>query len=218
MAKPDFFLLLYLGKRAGLFNSFKTSTREISEELGVSQQTVSRKLRDLKSADWIALLSSPSGCEVSLTEKGLGAIRKHYLVLKKFFESKPKFRSITGVVCLGFGEGKYYISQKGYLGQFKELLGFKPYFGTLNLKVDEAALNNFLLNSKPVFVKGFSTLERSFGGLKLFKIRVFDSVSGAIVIPERTRHEKNVIEIIAPCNLRKKFKLKEGGKLKISLA
>lgn len=212
----DFFLLLHLAKKTRLFNSVKTSTGEISSEFQVSQQTVSRKLRELKQKGLITLAASPQGCEISLSEKGIAEIKMHFFELKAFFESRKKMRELEGTVSLGFGEGKYYISRKQYLEQFKELLGFKPFFGTLNLLVEEQKLAGFLLNSKPIFIRGFSTKERSFGSLKAFKISIM-GVQGAIIIPERTKHAKNTIEIIAPVFLRKKFRLKENSRIKISL-
>ena len=114
-----------------------------------------------------------------------------------------------------YGSKKYYISQKQYLARFKELLGFKPYLGTLNLIVDEDRLYKFLLSLKPIFIEGFETKERSFGSIKAFKVKVFN-LPAAIIIPERTKHEKNTVEIIAPVFLRGKFKLRSGSKVKIS--
>ena len=213
----DFFLLLFLAKKTGLFNPLKTSTGEIALEFQVSQQTVSRKLRELKQKGLISFVSSPQGCEISLSEKGIAEIKKHFSELKTFFESGKKTRELEGKVSFGFGEGRYYISRKQYLEQFRELLGFKPYFGTLNLSVEERALSSFLLNSKPVFIQGFSTKERSFGSLKAFRISIH-GVQGAIIIPERTKHPKNMIEIIAPFFLRKKFSLKENRIVKIRIA
>lgn len=209
-------MLLFLAKKTGLFSSIKTSTGKISEELEVSQQTVSRKLRSLKEQGLITLASSPQGCEISLTEKGIALAREHFFELKKFF-SKGKTRELEGKVSLGFGEGRYYVSQEPYLGQFKKLLGFRPYLGTLNIVVEQEKLEKFLLNSKPIFIEGFSTKERSFGNLKAFKIKIFNA-NGAIIIPERTKHQKNTIEIISPVFLRKKFSLKEGSKTKIRIA
>ncbi len=213
--QENFFLLLFLAKKASLFNSIKTSTGKISKELNVSQQTVSRKLRDLKSQGLITLVSSPRGCEISIAENGIALVRKHFFELKKFF-SKSKTNEIEGTVSFGLGEGRYYISQKPYLEQFKKLLGFKPFLGTLNLVVETEKLEKFLLNSKPIFIQGFSTKERSFGSLKAFKIKIF-GVQGAIIIPERAKHQKNTVEIISPVFLRKKFGFKEKSKAKIML-
>ena len=35
------------------------------------------------------------------------------------------------------GEGSYYMSLKGYKKQFKEKLGYEPFPGTLNLKLED---------------------------------------------------------------------------------
>lgn len=213
--KPDFFLLLFLGKKTKLFNSISISTGAIAKESEMSQQTISRKLHRLKEAGWVHLDASPSGCMISLTQKGISEIKNHFLELQGFFSTKRTLKHLEGNFVFGIGEGKYYISQKQYLARFKELLGFKPYLGTLNLIVDEDRLYKFLLSLKPIFIEGFETKERSFGSIKAFKVKVFN-LPAAIIIPERTKHEKNTVEIIAPVFLRGKFKLRSGSKVKIS--
>ena len=43
---------------------------------------------------------------------------------------------VTGVLFSGLGEGAYYIMIKGYRKQFQSKLGFDPFPGTLNLRLD----------------------------------------------------------------------------------
>ena len=44
---------------------------------------------------------------------------------------------MRGRVVGGLGQGQYYISRKGYRHQFIQKLGFVPFPGTLNIKLDE---------------------------------------------------------------------------------
>jgi len=216
--KPDFFLLLFLAKKTRLFNNVELSTCKIALEFGGSQQTVSRKLRRLKEAGFVNLVSSPRGCEISLTKKGIARVKEHFLELQGFFSGAKSIKSLEGTFSFGIGEGKYYIAQKQYLEKFSALLGFKPYLGTLNLIVDTEKLSRFLLGTEPVFIEGFETGERSFGSIKAFHVKIFGKTKGAIIIPERTKHEKNVIEIISPVYLRRKYRLKAGSKIKLGIA
>ena len=44
---------------------------------------------------------------------------------------------MEGILETGLGEGGYYISQKGYMHQFQEKLGWEPFEGTFNLRLNE---------------------------------------------------------------------------------
>ncbi len=214
LAKHNEQLLLFLALDSGLHGIVLTSTAKIAKQFGVSQQTASRKLRNLKKAGLISLNASPSGCEISITSAGASVLRKNFLSLKRLFGGKQK-PSISGKVKTGLGEGRYYISRPVYLKQFKTKLGFNPFLGTLNLRVSNNILEQFLLALQPIEIAGFKTDERSFGKILVFKVLVEGKQQAAIIFPERTAHARDEIEIIAPINLRKKFKLKEGSKVSV---
>jgi len=208
-------LLVFLALQAGLHGSVKTSTARIAGHFRVSQQTASRKLRNLKKAGLIRLFAGPSGCTVSLAPEGARLLRADFLSLKQVFGPGTK-KMLRGKIKDGLGEGRYYVSRPYYLKQFKNLLGFKPFFGTLNLIVDIAELNSFLLGLHPIKIEGFETDERSFGTIRAFKVTVQGKQQAALIMPERTAHPKNEIEVIAPTNLRKKFKLGQGRQVTLT--
>ena len=235
MQKQDQQLLLFLASKSGLHGKARTSTSKIALALGISQQTVSRKLRSLKKQGLINLSASPNGCTLSLTGQGIESLKHQHLTLHQLFNSRAK-RGLQGRVKIGLGEGKYYVSRPHYLKQFRKLLGFKPFFGTLNLVVSESELKALLSGQAPLKIAGFKTEERSFGEIDVFPVqfqgkkllgkvsskkRRMPSASGwekaAIIVPERTVHPSNEIEIVAASNLRKKFRLKEGSKAEIKL-
>ncbi|MFH1234022.1 MAG: DUF120 domain-containing protein, partial [Candidatus Diapherotrites archaeon] len=141
--------------------------------------------------------------------------RKKFISLQRIFSSGEKEKAFEGTVASGLGEGAYYLSQKNYSSQLRKLLGFAPFIGTLNLKVDLPRLENFLSGAKKIHVNGFKTDERSFGALKCFPVRINKKVEGAIIMPERTTHPKEIIELIAPLHLRKKFGLRDGERVSL---
>ena len=212
MPNHDKELLVVLASQAGLHGHVKTSTAKLALLLGSSQQTISRKLRDLKKFGLIDLTAEPSGCLISLTKEGAEYLRDEFLVLKRLFETKKK-QKVVGEVKGGIGEGKYYVSRPFYLSQFKKLLGFKPFFGTLNLVVDPEKLDSFIFGLPVINIPGFKTEERTFGRIHAYKVVVEGKQVGAMIFPERTTHPRNEVELIASINLRKKFKLKEGDKV-----
>jgi len=213
--EKDFSLLLLIAKKTNLNNSMSASTSGIASDLNISQQSVSRKLSFLASENLIERKVLPSGNIISLTEKGKKALLKRKNELQRIF-SKEKTHTISGRVKSGLGEGKYYINLSGYQKQFREKFGEKVFPGTLNLKVNEFELNDFLFSKKKIVIKGFSNNQRSFGDAFLFKVKLNNSVEAAIIVPERTNHPEDIIELISPCFLRKKLELKDNNLVVVS--
>lgn len=152
-----------------------------------------------------------------LTSTGLAIIRSVYHDLDAIFRARARVLKLVGRVTSGIGEGSYYVCQEGYRRQFKRVLGFDPYPGTLDLKLDEESLElKGVLQSMPgKHIEGFITPERTFGPVKCFSAKL-RGVKVAIVIPSRT-HLTDAIELIAPKNLRKKLGLKDGDRVKLEV-
>ncbi|MBN2067632.1 MAG: DUF120 domain-containing protein [Candidatus Diapherotrites archaeon] len=211
MAEKNLEMLLFLAGLGAVQHEIRVSTAEAAAAMGISQQTASRKLRQLAADSIIELKATPSGCIVRISGRGSSQLRELHSGLQKIFSGKQG-KKLSGRVKIGLGEGKYYVARKQYLEQFKRILGFKPFFGTLNLVVDASELRAFLAGMQPTQIKGFETTERSFGQIKAFKISVEGKEKAAVIFPERSVHPETEIEVIAPINLRKKFRLKEGSK------
>ena len=123
--------------------------------------------------------------------------------------------ALKGVIVKGFGEGKYYMAMQKYKAQFKAKLGFAPYEGTLNIKAEKDKVMKFLSGLKAIKINGFKTKQRSFGGLKAYKVRLNGERIG-LIIPDRTSHEPDTVELIAKFNIKEKFGLKDGNKVAIT--
>jgi len=120
---------------------------------------------------------------------------------------------LRGKVASGLGEGRYYISREGYRRQFSEKLGFDPSPGTLNLKLDEPFT---IEDSDSIEIEGFSDEGRSFGGCRCLPAEV-GGVRGAVVRPERTGYPPDLLELIAPVNLREALSLSDGDEVDVVL-
>ena len=199
-------LLLHLARKGALAGQAELSTTQLAKETGLSQQSVSRKLIALEEEGLIERHATPQGVNVRLRASGADALRKEFLALQDVFSRGS--RSLRGRVVHGLGEGAYYMSLKGYVTQFRALLGFAPYPGTLNLKVDDAALQQFLLSREKIVIEGFTSEGRTFGGLDAYTVQV-GRIPAALIIPHRTSHNRGVAEIIAKDYLRGKLRLKD---------
>lgn len=119
---------------------------------------------------------------------------------------------LRGKVFSGIGDGSFYVSLEHYRKQFKEKLGFDPYPGTLNLRLDLCSIKNRRLLEKAagIRIEPYSDRYRSYCGAKAFRVLIEGKIGGAIVIPEITRYGIDVVEVIAPVYLRGALKLKDG--------
>lgn len=194
------------------------TTHQLGEILGCSQQTASRKLSELEKRGFIEKKRAINGQKITLTRKGLDVLRDYYIQLKCIFEEREAV-TIKGELISGMGEGRYYITRKGYTEQFEEKLGFYPYPGTLNLLLErehDIVVREMLDNCPYTKVDGFTDENRTFGAVKCYPVSV-NGVKGAIISPLRTHHPKNVIEIIAPVYLRDRLGLKDGDEISVTL-
>jgi riboflavin kinase len=67
---------------------------------------------------------------------------------------------------------------------------------------------------EPIVIQGFSDGERTFGAGKCYLITI-NGIKSAVIIPERTHYPANLLEIIAPVNLREKLHLRDGDEVNI---
>lgn len=120
----------------------------------------------------------------------------------------------TGIVSSGLGEGTIFISMEDYKEEIKKKLGFDAYPGTLNLKVDKKQLD-LLKDIGIIRIESYKKDNKTFGGINCYKARI-NNINGAIIIPDLTKH-KDIVEFIAPINLKSELKIKDGDKIKIEL-
>jgi riboflavin kinase len=192
------------------------TTADLAKNLNVSQQTASRHLIELQTIGLIRRTRDTRGESIRVTTKGSEELNRMYLRLKAIFELKPREVVLEGSLFSGIGEGAWYVSQPGYRRQFAEKLGFDPFPGTLNLRLrHEYEDERKLLETFPhVQIDGFRDGERTFGPVICYKARINDAEDGALISAVRTHYAGDVIELIAPSNLRTKLGLKDGDTIR----
>jgi riboflavin kinase len=122
---------------------------------------------------------------------------------------------LEGTVTSGLGKGAVFMSIDYYKKQVKEKLGFEPYPGTLNIKIDKQQ-TTLLNNTNPIRINAFKKDNKSFGGASCYKAKIND-IQGFIIIPDMTEHEEDMVEFIAPINIKEELKINDGDKVKIEL-
>jgi len=215
MLKKNLSLLLAISKKTGLYSEQTLTTNSLAGEWGISQQSVSRKLRVLEKEEYIQRTPTVDGIGIRLRKKAVDELRQCLIDTKELFEKgRKKNMSIKGRVFSGLGEGRFYTEQRGYKSQFIRKLGINPFPGTLNLRVDKAERDAFLSSRKSVMVEAFRNRKRTFGWIRAYPVKV-GSIKAAAVIPERTLHNSDTIELISKKYLRKALKLKDNNRVTI---
>ena len=126
---------------------------------------------------------------------------------------------MRGQATSGMRDGKYYLGLDEYVREIKSRLGFSPYPGTLNIRLDApegTQCKERLSAMEGIEIPGFRKGGRMFGSIRCFSCLV-SGVEGAVLIPERSHYGFEVLEVISPHNLRKKLKLKDGDGVEVKI-
>ncbi|MFA0821685.1 MAG: winged helix-turn-helix domain-containing protein/riboflavin kinase [Methanomethylovorans sp.] len=197
-------------------NLIKISSAEFAQYTTTSSKTAARLLKQLEDDKYIERQLVPGGQKIMLTPEGVNLLSKEYAEYQLIFCKDDADIKLHGKVIAGLGEGQYYIAQNGYMSQFSEKLGFQPFPGTLNVKLNETsiAIRQQMDCVKPICIQGFNDGKRTFGSGKCYLIKI-NGIKSVVIIPERTHYPTNLLEIIAPVNLRETLHLKDGDEVNI---
>ncbi|NKQ39878.1 MAG: CTP-dependent riboflavin kinase [Methanosarcinales archaeon] len=124
---------------------------------------------------------------------------------------------IYGKLTSGFGKGQYFTELDGYKTQIKKHLNFTSFPGTLNIIIkDIDAIYDILNQLDFVALLPFVCNGNQYGGCKCYIASIY-GVACAIIIPDKTHHKKEILEIISSKNLRDTLSLKNGDEIEIKL-
>ncbi|MHA1914089.1 MAG: DUF120 domain-containing protein [Promethearchaeota archaeon] len=221
----NWFGLYHLCRNIGSQKAIHISSVEFGKLLNISQQTASRRIGNLEEIGWIQRRIVGKEQIIKITKAGADEILAMYKNLRQILEEIL----IVGEVTPGMGEGGYYVRIPGYLEQFQKKLGFKPYYGTLNLQfsdLNKELLEENLKNRIPVIIEGFEDkkLGRTYGAVECHDCFVSSldnqdiKIKAAILKIKRTHHKKNIVEILAEEFLRDTMDLKDGDRIRVEFA
>ncbi len=110
--------------------------------------------------------------------------------------AEPAF---TGIVCSGLGEGARFTAIDWVSAAFRRQLGFEPWPGTLNLRMDGAEWAAWR------------------GSVRTFPVVLNDRAEAAAVVPDVDDYPADKLELIAPVALRAALTLEEGDRVRVRL-
>jgi len=211
MIKPEIWFTLYaLAKRGALHDTVLMKTSQLGKDLEISQQSASRRISECVDQGLIVRIHTVNGMQLRINKKGREELTRVFSSLEIAFAPPKDEISIQGHIVGGLGEGAYYVEM--YQTRFKKALGFDPFAGTLNVRVIEEESRkaiNRMKHTPPLMVTGFTHEGRTFGDVICYRVKVNDKIEAAVVIAQRTHHSRDILEVIAPVDIRKVLKLKD---------
>ena len=212
--------LTYLLSKGAKYNFVTITTSSLGKNIKKSQQAASKHLLELENSNFIERIISGRKISVKITSKGYLEMVKLSQILQKSLTSSPSNVFLKGTLVSGMGEGAYYMSLKGYTKQFKSKVGYVPFPGTFNVKLEKKEYAETIRQFEGldgVRIDGYSDGKRTYGWVKCFKAKLNSSFDCELIRLERTHHDTSTIELISKNNLRKTAKISEGNKVTIMI-
>ena len=129
--------LTQLLSKGARYNFVQVTGSSLGKSIKKSQQATSTYLLELENNGLIERIMKGRKISVKITQKGYSEIAKLNSVLSSSLSSSTSNIELSGSVISGLGEGAYYMSLKGYTKQFKTKIGYVPFPGTLNIKLNQ---------------------------------------------------------------------------------
>ena len=164
--------LSYLLSKGAKHNYVSITTSSLGKNIKKSQQSASKHLLELEQNHFIERIISGRKTSIKITSKGFSEMVKLSAILQKSLNSLPSFVELKGILVSGMGEGAYYMGLSGYTKQFKSKIGYVPFPGTLNVKLEQKIYQEAIKQFESldgVKIKSFSDGKRTYGWVKCFQ-------------------------------------------------
>jgi riboflavin kinase, archaea type len=124
--------------------------------------------------------------------------------------------SLTGVVTSGLGQGAHFMSLAWVQDGVRGLVGFTPYPGTLNIRLDTDMIDAW----RRIRDGGARVLvppAPETCGARLCPLVVAPDVEAAVIVPDVTRYDEGLLELIAAVSLRSRLGLRDGDRVTLRI-
>ena len=196
------------------------TTTSVGERISKSQQAVSKHLMELERCGLVDRMKSGRRICVRITPEGYSQLLAISEMLQAGLNASPAEVELEGLLVSGMSEGAYYMSRDGYSRQFAEKIGYVPFPGTLNVRLEEKRHVESVLqvdSMEGITVDGFHDGVRAYGWVRCFGGVVNGEIPCHLIRLERTHHEPSIIEIISEVNIREAAGLSDGSRVSISI-
>ena len=129
--------LAELLSKGARYNFVQITTSSLGKSIKKSQQAASKHILELENGGFIDRAMTGRHLSVKITQKGYSELVRLNSILGSSLSSSPSHLELGGSVISGLGEGAYYMALDGYTEQFKVKIGYIPFPGTLNIKLNQ---------------------------------------------------------------------------------
>lgn len=210
--------LLTIARMGATKDYVDISTITLAGYIGLSQQTASRLVSEAEQRGLLERVRNRASFKIKLTNDGLAYLERMYFLIGQALNPSSAIIEVSGKVFSGLGQGQYYMSRAPYVARFKEILGWVPFPGTLNIRLLNAKDQKAFLALRgafPLVVEPFEEEGRKFGGVLIYPVNLPGVDHAAVVIPIRTHWGNDTVEIISDVKLRDRLSLEDGSSVTI---
>ena len=120
--------------------------------------------------------------------------------------------SLTGVVTSGLGQGAYFMSLPWVRDAVRRLIGFTPYPGTLNVRLDADTVGVWR-RARDGHSIVLAPPPSEPCGARLVPVVVAPDVEAAVIVPDVTRYGEDLLELIAAVHVRSRLGLHDESRV-----
>ena len=120
--------------------------------------------------------------------------------------------SLDGVVTSGLGQGAYFMSLPWVRDAVRRLIGFTPYPGTLNVRLD-ADMVGVWRRIREAYSIALAPPPTEPCGARLFPVVVAPDLEAAVIVPDVTRYGEDLLEVIAAVHVRSRLGLHDDSRV-----
>lgn len=122
---------------------------------------------------------------------------------------------LTGVVFSDLGRAATFMDIAWVAESLEQALGFKPFPGTLNVKLDTPEAEGVwraARSAKGILISG---PDKTFCDARCFRVRIEGNWPGAVILPAVEGYPANKLELIAPVRLKQALDIQDGARVNI---
>jgi CTP-dependent riboflavin kinase len=119
-------------------------------------------------------------------------------------------KRVTGVVYSDLGRAASFMALDWVARSLSDKLGFSPYPGTLNLRLESEPMKKIWLEVRRAPGIEIAAPDAAFCQARCFLARIEGKHQGAVILPAVADYPADKIEIVAPVRLKDELKLADG--------
>ena len=124
-------------------------------------------------------------------------------------------RKITGVVFTDLGRAASFLSVEQVQSTLRRKVGFTPYPGTLNLRLETDEAMEFWREMRERRGIEIVSQDPAHCRARCFLVKIEGRHRGAVVLPEVANYPEDKIEVIAPVRLKDELRIEDGERVTI---